>query len=232
MRRTPRLAACGVMALTASVAHADLQITNGNFQNNAPAANTWDVDSWFNSLPTASGQENNWWWEGTWYGPTFSPNGTSVMGLGYMFTTTHWAYQNIGVNDGGLTSLTLQFDIGSFTDAGGPRDLGVTLAIYQAPGSFIGADDIDIVGADGVTLIDSVSLTTGPLAPGGIVTKQATLNLGTANGTDPLFLRFVNFSTGTGEPWTAIDNIQIVPEPSAFALVALAGFGFLIRRRV
>ena len=98
------LTLCGTVALAVASAHAGLQIINGNFQNNAPAANTWLVDSWFNSLPTAAGQVNNWWWEGTWYGPTVSPNGTSVMGLGYMFTSNNWAYQSIGVNDGGLTS--------------------------------------------------------------------------------------------------------------------------------
>lgn len=225
------LIACGALALAAPT-QAALQITNGDFQNNAPAANTWDVDSWYNSLPTAGGQAANSWWEGTWYGPTVSPNGTSVMGLGYMFTTPHWAYQSIGVNDGDLANLLLQFDVGSFTDAGGPRDLGVTVAVYQSDGSFTGADDLDIAGAAGVTLIDSVSVTSGALAPGAFVTRQASLNLGSANNTGELFLRFVNFSAGTGEPWTAIDNVQIVPEPSSFALAGIAALlGFAQRRR-
>lgn len=221
------LTLCGTVALAVASAHAGIQITNGDFQNNAPANNVGDVDSWFNSLPVTPGN----WWEGTWYGPTVSPNGTSVMGLGYMWTTPHWAYQSIGVNDGGLTSLSLQFDVGSFTDAGGARNMGVTLSLYQSDGTFVGADNSDIAGASGITLIDSVSLTSGSLNPGQYVTLTTALNLATANGTDPLFLRFVNYSTGTGEPWTAIDNLAIVPEPATFALIGLGGLVVLLRRR-
>jgi hypothetical protein len=163
-----------------------------------------------------------------------SPNGTSVMGLGYMFTTPHWAYQDIGINDGGLTSLNLQFDLGSFTDAGVPRDMGVTLSLYQSDGSFVGADNSDIAGAAGITLIDSVSLTSGSLNPGQFVTLQTALNLASANNTGDLFLRFVNYSTGIGEPWAAIDNVTLVPvpEPSTVALMGLGSLAILLRRRL
>jgi hypothetical protein len=229
--KTKLLGICGLAALAILPAPAALQITNGDFQNNAPAGNIWDVDSWFNSLPSPAGQVNNWWWEGTWYGPTVSPNGTSVMGLGYLFTTPHWSYQGIGVNDGGLTSLSLQFDVGSFTDAGGPRDMGITLSLYQSA-SFVGADNADIAGAGGVTLIDSVNLTSGALNAGQVATLTASLNLASANATDALFLRFVNYSTGTGEPWAAIDNVSIVvPEPTSLALISLGGAALLLRRR-
>lgn len=221
------LTICGSLALALAPAHAALQVVNGNFQNNAPAGNVGDVDSWFNSLPSGLSTE---WWTGTWYGPTVSPNGTSVMGLGWINTTPHWGYQGIGVNDGALSSLNLRFDIGSFTDAGGPRDMGVTLSVYQSS-SFVGADNTDIAGAGGVTLIDTVNLTSGSLTAGQVVTVQTALNLTTANATDPLFLRLVNFSTGVGEPWAAIDNLSIVPEPSTIALIGLGGLAMLLRRR-
>jgi len=223
--------ACALAALAAPASQAALQVTNGDFQNNAPANNTWDVDSWFNSLPTVTGQANNSWWEGTWYGPTVSPNGTSVMGLGYMFATPHWAYQSLGINDAGASSLALQFDIGSFTDAGGARDMGITVALYQTDGSFTPADDVDIAGAAGVTLIDSVSLTSGALAPGESVTRTANLDLSGANNSSPIFLRFINSPTGTGEPWAAIDNIQIVPEPGTLAILGVAAAAGLVYRR-
>ena len=98
---------------------AALSITNGDFE--ADAAQTHNVTDWFDTITTGA-QDSGYWWESTWAGPNVSPNGTSVLGLSYMFTTTNWAYQSIGVNDEGLTSLPLKLDIGSFTDAGGDRD--------------------------------------------------------------------------------------------------------------
>jgi len=149
-----------------------------------------------------------------------------------MFTTVNWAYQSIGVNDGNWSEMGVQLDVGSFTDAGAPRNLGVTLSLYQSS-SFVGADDLDIVGAPGVTLIDSINLTSGNLSPGQFVTLTTSLDLATANNTDPLYLHIVNFNTGGGEPWTAIDNlsIQAVPEPSAFALGGLGLAALVILRR-
>jgi hypothetical protein len=229
MNQKTKILGLGAAAVLAMLpAHAALQITNGDFQNLAPGSNTGDVIDWYNSLP---GTPANWW-EGTWYGPTVSPNGTSVMGLGYIAATPHWGYQAIGVNDGALSSLGLQFDAGSFTDAGGTRNLGITVSLYQSS-SFVGADNTDIAGAGGVTLIDSVSLTSGNLSAGQVVTLTTSLNLATANTTDQLYLRFVNYSTGTGEPWTAIDNLSItpVPEPSTLALAGLGGLALLLRRR-
>jgi hypothetical protein len=214
---------CSAIALAAVSAPAALQVTNGDFQNNP--TQTPDVAGWFDR-----GTAGNWW-ESTWAGPTVSPNGTPVLGLSYMFTTVNWAYQSIGVNDANWSAMGVQLDVGSFTDAGGTRNLGVTLSLYQSS-SFVGADDLDLVGAAGVTLIDSVSLTSGNLSPGQFVTLTTSLDLATANNTDPLFLHIVNFNTGTGEPWTAIDNISIqaVPEPSVFALGGLGLAALLILR--
>jgi hypothetical protein len=215
---------CSAVALAAVSASATLQVTDGDFQNNP--TQTPNVAGWFDR-----GTAGNWW-ESTWAGPTVSPNGTPVLGLSYMFSTVNWTYQSIGVNDGNWSEMGVQLDVGSFTDAGGTRDLGVTLSLYQSS-SFVGADDLDIVGAAGVTLIDSVNLTSGNLSPGQFVTLITALDLATANNTDPLFLHIVNFNTGSGEPWTAIDNlsVQAVPEPSAYALVGLGLTALTILRR-
>jgi hypothetical protein len=205
------------------VVMADLGITNGDFQTNAPAGNVANVDSWFDPIDANPGN----WWETTWYGPTVSPNGTSVMGLSYMWKTTNWAYQSIGTNSSALASLALSFDVGSFTDAGSNRDLGVTVSIYKTDGTFVGADGTDIVGAAGVTLVDSVSVMNN-VASGAYITQNVTLDLSNA-GSGELFLRFVNYAGTVGEPWTAIDNVSIVPEPATMLLLGLGGL--LLKRR-
>jgi len=212
-----------------TTANASLSIVNGDFENNAPASNVADVDSWFNWVSSTPAN----WWLGTWYGPTVSPNGTSVMGLSWDGNQGHWGYQAIGVNDGGLATLDLQFDVGSFTDAGGNRDLGVTWSVYQSDGSFVGANDVDVEGGVGITLIDSFSQASGALAPGASVTLTASLDLSTANTTDQLYLRVINYEGGTGgQPWAAIDNVLIVvPEPTTLALGGLGIASLLIFRR-
>ena len=192
-------------------AKADLAITNGDFE--ADVAQTSNVTEWFDAVTANTGN----WWESTWAGPNVSPNGTSVMGLSYMFTTANWAYQSIGYNDLQRDSLDVSFDVGSFTDAGGTRDLGVTIAIYESDGTFVPADNTDIDGAAGITLIDSVDVL-NTLAPGVMISSSATLNLSSA-GEGELYIRFVNYIGTTGEPWTAIDNISI---PAVIDIVAPA----------
>jgi hypothetical protein len=242
MNQKTKMFGLGAAAMLAMLpAHAALQITNGDFQQSATANNTDQVVGWFNSLPSGGISSGNWW-EGTWYGsgnsPTGSPiSGSSVMGLGYMFGS-NWGYQSIGVNDGALSSITIDFNVGSFSDAGSNlRDMGITVGLYQAS-SFTGAYGTDIAGAAGVNLISTVSLSTGNLSVNQVVSELATLSLATANSTDPLYLRFVNFSptsaaAGSGTaPWAAIDNVTIVPEPSTLALCGLGGLALLFRRRV
>lgn len=235
-------AICAAMALAGVSARAGLQITNGDFQQNVPASgNTNEVVGWFNTLPSG-GASSTSWWEGTWYGPQNSPtgspiSGSSVMGLGYYFGSC-WAYQGVGVNDGGLSGIKINFNVGSFADAASNlRDMGITVGLYQAS-SFTGAYGTDIDGAAGVNLIDSVSLDTGYLSVNQVVSESATLSLASANSTDPLYLRFSNYSpdgstpnTGTA-PWAAIDNVTLaaVPEPSTLALAGLGGVALLFLR--
>lgn len=197
---------CGCLA---AVAQADLAITNGDFE--ADATQTINVTDWYDTVTT---NVNNWW-ETTWAGPNVSPTGTPVLGLSYMFTTTNWAYQSLGTNDANWEGMTVTYDVGSFTDAGGPRDLGVTVSVYESDGTFTPADNTDIDGAAGITLIDSVSTLYPSVAVGAYLTDTITLDLRAA-GSGEIFLRLENFAGTTGEPWTAIDNIEIASVSFAF----------------
>lgn len=44
-------------------------------------------------------------------------------------------------------------------------------------------------------------------------------------------MRINNFAGAVGDPWTAIDNIQIVPEPTTIALGGMGLAALLILRR-
>ena len=209
-----------VLLLTAvcliGLAQADLSLTNAGFE--ADASQTSNVTDWYD---TVTDNTNNWW-ETTWAGPTVSPNGTSVLGLSYMNTTTNWAYQSIGFNTAGLTSLAVKYDVGSFTDANQNRDLGVKVSIYESDGSFTPADNTDIDGASGITVVASNSTLYPLVAKGTMLENQVvTLDISSA-GSGELFLRFENYAGANGEPWTAIDNVELVmpdyatqPDPSS-----------------
>ena len=206
-------------------AQAGLMITNGDFETDAPASNVTDVVGWYDTQNTDAA-----WWVATWYGPTVSPTGTSVMGLSYMNTTSNWAYQSIGYNDEGLTEVAISFEVGSFTDAGSARDLGVTLSIYKSDGSFVAAEASDITGASGITLVDTIDILSESVVAGSVVSYTKVLSLAGTTANDELYLRISNYAGAVGEPWTAIDNVSIVPEPAT--LLLLTAGGLMARRKI
>ncbi len=211
------LASLAFAALPA--ARGAIEITNGDFQ--ADFAQTSNVTSWFDTVPATPAN----WWEATWAGPNVSPNGTSVLGLSYMNGQTNWAYQSIGTNSASLAALHLRFDAGSFTDAPATRELGVMISIYKSDGTFVPADNMDIAGAAGVTLLDSFSWSAS-VEPGQMVTGiQAALDLSEAGPDDELFLRLQNFAGAVGEPWTAVDNLLVVADVPVFATQPADQFG-------
>ncbi len=234
------LAALGMTAagsLSAAVA-----VTNGDFETGG-GNNIDDVTSWFDN-------SNGTFWQGTWVSNNggLTPNATNVVVLGSFESGSiqntisadvnvgNYLYQPIGTADG-ATSLSFSFDFGAPNDDGGGRQLGVTIGIYafDGVGAFTAADNTDVHGAAGVSLLDSQSfglLSTG--VDGLISSVSGTLSLAGA-GSQQLFLRFNNFRSANTESWPVIDNVSVsaIPEPSAFAALAggLALGAVALRRR-
>lgn len=135
----------------------------------------------------------------------------------------NFLYQAIGTKEATDVSIDVSYVIGN--NAGGP----FTVGIYQSA-TFSAADGIDVAGAPGVTMIDSVSKPFLYLA-GVLGTETATLSLASANLTDTIFLRFHYGTNGVANQWPEFDNVTLsvttasaVPEPGT---IALAGVGLL-----
>jgi len=178
-----------------------LSITNGDFE---VLGIREDVPDWFEE-------------EGTYLRLLYSPTSTRYMG---MADDDCWAYQSIGYNTEGVPALQIQYDIGAVEGGWAqepviPRDLVLTVSIYESDGSFTGSDDVDIEGARGVTLIDSVSVSYPAMEVGKYITDSVTLQyIGSTSG--ELFLRFKNEGDGVSgtEDRFAIDSVQIAELPS------------------
>ncbi len=177
-----------------------LSITNGDFEALGVRE---DVPYWFDyNVGTGAA--------GTYLRLLNSPNGTQYMGLA---DGNSWAYQSIGFNTERLPALQIQYDIGRTTNAAEPRDLVITVSIYESDGSFAGSDgprSSDIDGVKGVKLIDSMRVAYPAVAPGQVITDSVTLHyLDSTVG--ELFLRFRNNGDGNSdtEDLAVIDNVQI-----------------------
>lgn len=193
---------CILMCLSMASMVFALSITNGDFE---ALGIREDVPDWFEE-------------GGTYLRLLHSLNDTRYMGLA---DDDCWAYQSIGFNTGGLPALQIQYEIGSLI--GGwpdepldPRNLVLTISLYESDGSFSGSDDLDIDGAEGVTRIDSVTVSYPGMTPDvDVVTDSVTLQY-TGSASGELFLRFEN--EGDDDDDTddrfSIDNVQIVALPS------------------
>ncbi len=232
MKRALVLVALSCISLAVTT-QADLSIANGDFNSGITAPGVLeDIPDWYD-YPTQGSFWNAPWvqWDGPQ--PIFSTGDTPVINLSWAGTSTWcWLYQNIGTRGAGDTAMDVSFELGAFTDGSIPSNGQVVVALYQSA-SFAGSDATDIATVAGVTQIDATkTVDTGPMngATGDTVLKTVQFDLTSANLTDPLFLRLGS----TGDPWLALDNIQlaVVPEPSTFVLAGL-GLGVLafLRRR-
>ncbi|MAT69048.1 MAG: hypothetical protein CMJ58_05935 [Planctomycetaceae bacterium] len=229
-------AVVAAMACWAGSAQAVLNIANGDFESGIPdEVHQADVASpWFDF----SGAN---FWENAWQISIdgISPNDTTVLALSAFAADdtvdgvgqNGYAYQDLGTADG-ATSMTLRFDWGSFDDAGGPRDLGVTFSILESDGSFVPDEQTDILGATGVTLISQNSTSQLDVPISGMFSEEWTFDLSSA-GSGNLYLRINSFEpvSGQDQAWVFVDNVRFIPEPATLALAGCGLLGLAVVRR-
>ncbi len=237
---------------SAPMARAAVAITNGDFEDvtgfvaaEGDAANGTSavITGWY-SVTTGGFFENTWHDTRDNDVPTDGASGyagqgasafSGIAGNGTTGLNGSWIYQGIGTAELSLTALAVQLDWGDFQGIpGGLRDLGLTVSLFEGDGTFVAANNIDVNGAAGSTLLSSFSLTLpatdGPsklsIGDGGV------LSLAAYQGGE-LFLRINNWEAGTEDPWLQVDNVSIVPvpEPSIALLGGLGVLGLLRRRR-
>lgn len=214
-----RSVAVGLAAVLflASNANAQFVFANGDFELGIPdEVHQGDVAApWYD-------YDGVNFWENAWQisVDAISPTDTAVLALSAFSAdaTTNgaglngYAYQSLGTAQG-ASSLTLTFDWGSFDDAAGPRDMGITFGIYEDSGGFAPSDDSDILDAVGlgVTLIDEISVSQVDVPISGTFNEEWTFDLSSA-GSGELYLRINNFETELGaegdEAWVFVDNIE------------------------
>ena len=198
-----------------------MQITNGDFESGLiPGSGDFaDVPGWVDSNADA-------FWSKPWIkdgaqpdaGGSASHNGTAVVlmsaqsagpaidGAGLL----GYVYQNIGTADGAL-EVKIGFETGIPLDGPGElpgRDYGVTWTILQTDGSFVPGDELDILGAAGVTVIDQQTLLYTGKIVGDVETEEWTFDLSSADTSD-LYLRFNTYSGVNNDPWIGLDNVAI-----------------------
>jgi hypothetical protein len=225
----------GLMSVTNA-----LTITNGDFEadNGGVPADISDVSGWYEP-------DNPTFWLSPWCKVAgVSHNGTAVLlmaGAPEAVSTDidgagqfGFVYQNIGTADGAL-EVKIAFEVGVPLD--GPtappgRDQGITLTILESDGTFVPGEEVDILGAAGITLIDQKHKLYTNQIVGDVAYEVWTFDLSSA-GSGDLFLRLNNYETvlDSWVPWLSVDNVSIVPEPATLALLALGSLAMLRKRK-
>jgi hypothetical protein len=194
-----------------SMASGAMSITNGDFEADAIGGSQdfADVAGWYES-DAGNFWETPWFKEGN-----DSFNGSAVVAFSGLSIgpapdgagVLSFIYQNIGTADGAL-EVQIGFQTAPFIGAPA-RDYGITATILQS-NSFVPGEEVDILGAAGVTLIDQQTRLYTGAAAADVKDDVWTLDLSSAGAGD-LYLR-LNFYHGAvnDAPFIHMDNVAIV----------------------
>lgn len=192
-----------------------LAVTNGDFETGILLPGDPDVDLWFD-VDTIAGASDFWNTAQHEHGLSPTPDAGVLLGDGNGAVGGpngaggRWLYQQIGTKEAGGV-YTISFDYGGDNNANtSNRAVAVRAEVYQ--GAFPGAADDNDISDEGLTLITTVdSPTTSLWGEGNFASFASSLDLSSANTTDPLWLRLSNLPGAGVDPgsWVVIDNVDI-----------------------
>ena len=197
----------------ASMASGAMQITNGDFEADAIGGSQdfADVAGWYES-DAGSFWNKPWFKEGNdsfngsgvvaFSGQEIGPAPDGAGLLGYL-------YQNIGTADG-ASQVQIGFQTSTFA-GGATKDYGITVTILQS-NSFAPGEELDILGAAGVSFIDQQTRLYTGAAAAGVKDDVWTLDLSSVvPGAGDLYLRLNHYHGAVNDaPFIHIDNIAIL----------------------
>ena len=205
--------AAGILSVAVPYAGASLSVTNGNFSLGASGDS--DVPEWYEYDNGGNFWENPWVHFGG--DNPFESQCAAFSAMAGDATVNgnrnnSYMYQAIGAADG-AAAITVSFDWGNFTDNGNTagRNLGLTVQILESDGTFVPAEEKDVQGGAGVTLVGQQSLQMLNAADGQTRAEVMTFDLsGVVSSTNTLYLRFNNYDpAGTDSEWLALDNVVV-----------------------
>lgn len=168
----------------------------------------------------------------------YGVTGNSDRSLGYLGSNSNdWSnfYLQITNNTGStLTQLSISYD-GRLWRSGGaqPGNSNNSFKFYYISGITSFPDSTDVTGWTAVTQLNyapTVSVAAGTLSGAATPLSHTITGLNIANGSSLTLRWFGDNGSGT-DAGLAIDNVSVIPEPTAAALLLLGLGAFAVRRK-
>lgn len=204
----------GALVRVEAIQAPSLAVRNGGFEAGINPPGESNVDYWFDTDTTAG---SNVWWANSQHEQNLSPTADTGVLLGDGDGTTggpngvggRWIYQQVGTLAAG-EEYRVSFDYG--LDLGSSANRAASVRIEVLQGTFTRATDNNDILDEGLTLITSMNTpSTSLLGEGRYATFASSLDLSSANHSEPLWLRISNLP-GAGADrgsWVVVDNVDL-----------------------